>query len=133
MGRSNHRGARDTHHTVSAGILDALGRGFLIATAGVVAGAIIGTSHLAAMGLWTIGVTAAGGVACMVGSALVKNAACDRRERNVRRSPQATTGRKVVAAMPNREIGEGDSPEEGRARRRVMLGRQQNQDTGRSP
>jgi hypothetical protein len=30
--------ARDTHHTVTAGILEALERGFLIATAGVMAG-----------------------------------------------------------------------------------------------
>jgi hypothetical protein len=36
MVRSNHRDARETHHTVSAGIMDAVGRGFLIATAGLV-------------------------------------------------------------------------------------------------
>jgi hypothetical protein len=46
MARLKHRDARETHHTVSAGILDALGRGFLIASAGVLAGVMFGTAHL---------------------------------------------------------------------------------------
>lgn len=71
--------------TVAAGILDALGRGFLIATAGVVAGMMFGTVNLAAMGLgfWTFGVAAASGIGCMISSALVRNAAYDRDDRNL--------------------------------------------------
>ncbi len=49
MVRSKHRDAKETHHTVSAGILESLGKGFLIATATVVAGMMFGTAHLASM------------------------------------------------------------------------------------
>lgn len=102
MARSKNSDARDTHHTVSAGILDALGRGFLIASAGVLAGVMFGTAHLAAMslGLWTIGVAAASGVACMIGSALVRNAGCDRCEKKAGGPPHSPKVRKVMAAMP---------------------------------
>src|SRR5262245_57101445 len=87
MARSKHRDARETHHTVSAGILDALGRGFLIATASVLAGLCFGTAHLA-IGLWAIGLAAASGVGCMVGSALIRNAGCDRCEKKAGGSPR---------------------------------------------
>ena len=80
---------RDTHHTVSANIMEALGKGFLIATAGVVAGLMFGTASMASMGLWTVGVAAASGVACMIGSALVRNAGCDRCEVTDGGLPQA--------------------------------------------
>jgi hypothetical protein len=56
--RSIHRDARDTHHTVSASILESIGKGFLIATATFVEGLMFGTAHLAAMGLWMLGVAA---------------------------------------------------------------------------
>jgi hypothetical protein len=130
MARWKHRDARDTHHTVSAGILDALGRGFLIATAGVVAGILFGTAHLAAMGLWTLGLAAASGVGCMISSALVRNAGCDRGEKNVGGSPRAADVRKVMAAMPAVEAAAEVAPEERRARRRVMTGRQREHGTG---
>jgi hypothetical protein len=83
------------NYTVSAGILDALRRGFLIATAGVAAGVMFGTAHLASIGMWTVGVAAASGVGCLIGSALVRNAACDRCETKVRGSPQSPKVRKV--------------------------------------
>jgi hypothetical protein len=132
MASSKHRDARDTHHTVSAGILDALGRGFLIATAGVMAGAIFGTANLAAIGLWTIGVAAASGVACMIGSALVRNAACDRCEKNVSGSPRAATVRMVAAARPVVDADKDVEPEDHRARRRVISRRQSAHGTSRS-
>jgi hypothetical protein len=130
MARSKYREARDTHHTVSAGILDALGRGLLIATAGVVAACFFGTAHLAAMGLWMIGLAAVSGVGCMIGSALVRNAGCDRCEKNVGGSVRAAKISKAVAATPVVEVEE-DAPEERWARRMAMNGRQRDTGTGR--
>jgi hypothetical protein len=130
MVRLTQRDARDTHHTVSAGILDALGRGFLIATAGVVAGALFGTAHLAAMSMWTVAVAAASGVGCMIGSALVRNAGCDRCEKRVARSPRAAHVRKGMAAMPVVEAAEDVAHEDRWARRMAMIGRQHGTGTG---
>jgi hypothetical protein len=130
MARSKYREVRDTHHTVSAGILDALGRGFLIATAGVVAACFFGTAHLAAMGLWMIGLAAVSGVGCMIGSALVRNAGCDRCETKVGGSGRADHVRKVVAARPVVEAGEEAAPEERWARRMAMNGRQRERGSG---
>jgi hypothetical protein len=129
MARSKHRDARDTHNTVSAGVLEAVGKGFLIATAGVVAGLMFGTAHLAAMGLWMLGVAAATGVGCMVGSTLVKNAGYDRCE-NVGRSPPAAHVRRVRTAMPAVEAAGDTVPEERWARRIAMTGRQREHATG---
>jgi hypothetical protein len=122
-------GYRDTHHTVSAGILEALGKGFLIATAGVVAGLLFGTAPMASMGLWTVGVAAASGVGCMVGSALVRNAGCDRCEMTSG-SPQAAQVREV--GVPDVEATVDVAPEEHWARRMAMTGREREQQTGRS-
>ena len=100
--------------TVAAGILDALGRGFLIATAGVVAGMMFGTVHLAAMGfgLWTIGVAAASGVGCMVSSALVRNAAYDRRGKKAGVAPEAKQVSKPLVTPPTIQSAEDATPEE---------------------
>jgi hypothetical protein len=127
---SKHRDARDTHHTVSAGILDALGRGFLIATAGLVAGLLFGTANLAAISLWTVGVAAASGVGCMVGSVLVRNAGCDRYEEDVGGSPQGAKAREGMAATPGVEAGDIE-PEERWARRMAVTDRPREHATGR--
>jgi hypothetical protein len=124
MVRSKQRDARDTHHTVSASILDALGRGFLIATAGVVAGLMFGTANLAALSLWTIAVAAASGVGCMIGSALVRNAGCDRCEKKVGGSTRAAHAMEVTAAMPTVEAA-ADVASEERWARRMVMGRKQ--------
>jgi hypothetical protein len=126
MARWKHRDARDTHHTVSAGILDALGLGFLIATASVLAGLWFGTAQLT-IGLWAIGVAATSGVGCMIGSALIRNAKCDRCEKRAGGSPRAIEVRKFLAGM---EAAEGIAPEDDRARRRLMSSRQREQSTG---
>ena len=128
MPRSKYTDAGDTPRTVSASVLDALGRGFLIATASFVAGTMLGTASLA-VGLWTIGVIAASGVACMVGSALVRNAGCYRYARKSGGSSRAAHAGKVAA--PVVEAAEDVAPEEYRARRRVMDGRQREHGTGR--
>jgi hypothetical protein len=130
MVRSKQRDAKETHHTVSAGVLDALGRGFLIATASVVAGMMFGTAHLAAMGLWMIGVAAVSGVGCMVGSALVRNLGCDRCEKKAGGSPRAAKVRKAMTAMPAVEATGDVAPEDRWARRMVMIGRQGEHGTG---
>lgn len=70
----------ETLHDVASDILHALGKGFLIASAGVLLGAVIGTNHLAAFGLWTVGVAAAMGVGSVIGAAILRNAGCGRRE-----------------------------------------------------
>jgi hypothetical protein len=132
MVRSEHRDARATHHTVSAGILDALGRGFLIATAGVVAGLMFGTAPLATIGLWTIGVAAASGVACMIGSALVRNAGCDCCEQTAGGPVQVAKVRKARVAAAVVESTETTAAEERWARRMAMSGRQRERGTGRS-
>ena len=131
MVRSKYRDARDTHHTVSAGILDALGRGFLIATAGVMAGLMFGTAPLAGLALWTIGVAAVSGVACMVGSALVRNAGCDRGEKEISESLRAPKVRKVRETMPGVEAVEDVAPEERWARRTALIGQGREHGTGR--
>jgi hypothetical protein len=129
MARSKYRDARDTHHTVSAGILESLGKGFLIASSGVLAGLLFGTAHLAAMslGLWTIGLAAAGGVACMIGSALVRNAGCGKK---TGRSPQSPKIGKVMAATPVVQAAGDVAPEERWARRMATIDRQSDHGTG---
>jgi hypothetical protein len=130
MGRSKHIVVRDSHHTVSAGILDALGRGFLIATAGVVAGAMFGTANLAALSLWTIGVAAASGVGCMIGSALVRNAGCDRCEKKPAGASRAKHARKTTEVIPAVEAARDVAPEERWTRRIAMAGQQCEHGTG---
>jgi hypothetical protein len=122
--------ASETHHTVSAGILDALGRGFLIATAGVVASALFGTAHLEALSLWTIAVAAASGVGCMIGSALVRNAACDPGEKEADGPSPAMNARRDMAEMPVIDTDRDIAPEERWARRMEMNGRQGERGTG---
>ena len=129
MARVKYRDARETHHTVSAGIMDALGRGFLIATASVIAGALFGTAHLAAMGVWMIGLAAVSGVGCMIGSALIRNAGCDRCEKKAGGPPRVARVRKVMAAMPAVEATVDVAPEERWAHRIAMIGGQREQDS----
>ena len=129
MARLAFRDERDTRHTVSAGILDALGRGFLIATAGLAAGLMFGTAHLAALSLWTVAVAAGSGVACMIGSALVRNARYDHCE-EIDAAAQ-TDSAKSMAPMPVVEAPADIVAEENRARRMVMSGRQREHGTGR--
>jgi hypothetical protein len=88
------------HHAVGAGVMDALGRGFLIATAGLVLGAIVGTSHLAALGLWTFGVAGAAGMGLMIGSALVRNAGCERQEPESDEARQVREVMAIAASFP---------------------------------
>jgi hypothetical protein len=130
MARSKNSDGRDTHHTVSAGILESLGKGFLIATATVVAGMMFGTAHLAAMGLWMIGVAAASGVGCMIGSAVVRNLGCDRSENEVGGSPRGAHVRKVTGATPVADTVGDIAPEERWARRVAASGRQREHGTG---
>jgi hypothetical protein len=119
--------------TVAANILDACGRGFLIATAGVVAGLMFGTVHLAAMGLglWTIGVAATGGIGCLVGYALVRQAAYDRGGAKAAAAPGSPTLGKSRGAMPAGEPARDDAHEEHRARRRVLASRRREHGMGR--
>ena len=123
--------AKDTHHTVSARILDAVGRGFLIATAGVVAGAMFGTANLTAIGVWTTVVAAASGVACMICSALVNNAGCDRGELDGGGSPEVANVRQVMAAMPGVEVAENIASEERWARRMASSNQQRQNGSNR--
>ena len=121
---------RDTHHTVSAGIMEALGKGLLIATAGLIAGLMFGTTHLPELSLWTVGVAAASGIGCMVGSALVRNAGFDGGGQEAEDPAPAARIEKAMAASPAMDIA-GDGPEECRARRRVTASRERGQGSGR--
>ena len=124
--------ARDTHHTVSAGILDALGRGFLIATAGVMAGLMFGTAPMASLAMWTVGVAAASGVACTIGSALVRNAGLDGCGQEANESPPLAEAGKCMATTPTVDAAVDIAPEESQARRRVMASRERGQSLGRN-
>jgi hypothetical protein len=133
MGRSKQSDARDTHHTVSAGIMESVGKGLLIATAGVVAGALFGTAQLAAMSLWMLGVVAASGVGCMIGSALVRNAGYNRCEQKPAGSSRAKHASKATEVKPAVDAASDVAPEERWARRIAMADRQREPgaDTGR--
>jgi hypothetical protein len=131
MPRWNYTKPVETPRTVSASVLDALGRGFLIATASFLAGTMLGTANLP-VGVWTLGVIAAGGVGCLIGSALVKNLGCQRLEKKSGWSPHSANVRKVAAATPAVVAAEEVAPEEYRARRRVMEGRRREHSSGRS-
>src|SRR5690242_17945406 len=111
MARWKYTDPAETPRTVSAGVLDALGRGFLIATASFLAGTMLGTASLP-VGMWTLGVIAAGGIGCLVGSALVKNMGCHRWEKKSGWAPHAANVRKVAAATPAVEAAEEVAPEE---------------------
>jgi hypothetical protein len=130
MARSKQSNGRDTHHTVFSGILESVGKGFLIATATVVAGMMFGTAHLAAMGLWMLGVAAASGVGCMIGSAVVSNLGCDRSEKEVGGSPRGVHARKVTGTAPVVDTAGDVAPEERWAHRMALTGRQREQGTG---
>jgi hypothetical protein len=73
-----HEGAR---HTVPAEILRALGKGFLIGSAGLIIGLLVGTSSLAVTtSLGMIAGTAVLGGSCLVAAAAVRNALCRQTE-----------------------------------------------------
>jgi hypothetical protein len=121
---------RDTHHTVSAGILEALGKGLLIATGGLMAGILFGTTHLASLSLWTVAVAAASGAGCIFGSALVRNAGFDGCGQVEDISMPAVGAEKSMAATPGVEAGADVAPEDWRARRRVMASRERGRGAG---
>ncbi len=122
---------RDTHHTVTAGIMESIGKGFLIATAGMLAGAMFGTANLSAIGMWTTLAAATSGVACVVASALIRNAGYDRCEANGGGSPEPANGREVMTAVPGVEAVEGVAPEKRWSRRVAAAHRQREHATGR--
>lgn len=124
---------RDTHHTVSAGILEAVGKGFLIATAGVVAGALYGTANLAVLSLWMIAVTAASGAGCLIGSTLVRNAGWDRCESDNGDSELAPSISKGQAASRSSDIARDDAFEARWVHRTATSGmqRERGSDAGR--
>jgi hypothetical protein len=131
MPRSKQTDARDTRRTVFSGVLESVGKGFLIATAGLVAGLMFGTQHMPALSLWTVAVAAASGVGCMVGSALVKNVGCNRSANKSRWSPHAANVRKAAPAVTAVEAAQDVPRDEWRARRRVMLSREREHSSGR--
>jgi hypothetical protein len=130
MARWKYTDPIETPRTVSAGVLDALGRGLLIATASFLAATMLGTANVP-VAMWTLGVIAAGGVGCLVGSVLVKNIKCPRWTRTSGWSPHAANAGKAAAATPAVEAAEEVAHEEWKARRRVMEGRQREHGTGR--
>ncbi len=92
----------ETKHDVAGDILHALGKGFLIGSAGIMLGAVLGIHHLAALGLWTLGAAAAMGAGCVIGSALVRNAGsgCERREWEAERARQHGQILAIVHSLP---------------------------------
>jgi hypothetical protein len=97
MGRYDDK---ETHHSVSANIMEAVGRGLLIATAGIVLGAILGTSDIARFGAGMLVGSGVVGAACMIGSACIRNAGCKVREADERQACQAAEIMAFVAMQP---------------------------------
>jgi hypothetical protein len=131
MGRRRYSDEPETiHHAVGSGIMDALGRGFLIATAGLVLGAVVGTSQLAALGLWTLGVAGATGVGLMIGSALVKNAGCNRPEPASGEARQAGEVIALAGVTPVVLDAEAGTPAERQGQFVLLLTRQREAEVG---
>jgi hypothetical protein len=72
---------------------------------------MFGTNHLAALSRWTVGVAAAGGIACMVGSALVRDAVFDGCDQETERSPPVAETGKSMAATPGVETAVEVTPD----------------------
>jgi hypothetical protein len=89
----------ETLHDVASDILHALGKGFLIASAGILLGAMIGTNHLAAFGMWMVGAAAALGAGSVIGSAVVRNARWTR-EFDTVRAQQHRESTAIANALP---------------------------------
>jgi hypothetical protein len=123
---------KDTHHTVSADILNALGKGCLIATGGLIAGILLGTANPALLSLFTVAIAAVSGVGCIIGSAVVRNAGFDVCEQDVERStPEVRVG-KSMAESPTLGEGLDGAAEDWGARRRVMASRERGHGTNRT-
>jgi hypothetical protein len=98
--RRRYRDDGETHHTVGAKILEACGRGLLIASASLVLGAVLGTSNLASVGLWTLAAAASIGIGLHIGAAIVHNAGCDRDDGEAAEPRQAAEVLSLAAALP---------------------------------
>ena len=120
---------KDTHHTVSAGVIEALGKGLLIATGGLIAGITFGTTNITDLSLWAVGVAAVSGVACMVSSALLRNAGFDGGGQDADRPSPAPGAGKGIEATPVVEAAA--EVEECRARQRLAASRERGHGTGR--
>jgi hypothetical protein len=96
----------ETHHDLASNILHALSKGFLMASAGILLGAVLATHHLAAFGLWTLGGTAAIRAGCVVGSALVRSAGCARRGPETEQARRAREVAAIVRTLPVMLYGE---------------------------
>ncbi len=79
MGRKWLDDDLETHHSISANIMEAVGRGLLIATVGIVLGGLMGSSNAARFGAGLLVGSGIVGAACMIGSGLVRNAGWRRR------------------------------------------------------
>jgi hypothetical protein len=119
----------ENHHTVGAKILEACGRGLLIATAGLVLGAMLGTSHLASVGAWTLGLAAAAGAGLTIGAAIVHNMGCcprDAEPEDSRQKAEVLT----LATVPSVLEAETGTPTERRSRYMVLLEQEREQQHG---
>lgn len=88
----------------------------MIATASIIVGAMIGTSHLATFGLLLLGASAAAGVGLTVGAFLVKNAGCGRDDADSAEPRQPAEVLTLVTAMPMvLEPEAATPPKQGRA------------------
>ena len=114
----------ETRHDVAGDILHALGKGFLIGSAGILLGAVLGIHHLATIGLWTLGAAGAMGAGCVIGAALVRNAGCDRREPESEDARQAGEVMAVEAVLPVVLDAEAVTPAERQGRYVLLLRRQ---------
>jgi hypothetical protein len=100
MRRWRYADDTETHHTISANIIEAVGRGLLIATAGIVLGAFLGTADAGRFGAGLLAGSGLMGAACLVGSGLLRNADCRRREQEAEQKCLTADIMPFVAMQP---------------------------------
>jgi hypothetical protein len=134
MARKRYGEDEETRHTISANILEAIGRGLMIATAGLVLGAILGTSSAAArFGAGALVASGVIGAGCMIGSALVRNAGCRSRAQEVDEPSETVEITAFMAMHPLLLQQETEGPGEQPARyvERLRQERQEELEAGR--
>ena len=111
----------ENHLTVSASLLDGLGRGALISVGSILVGIALGTAHAAQFGMSLLGLSIAAGVGLTIGAALCKNAGRNRHD-PAPEPRQTAEGLSLVHVTPVLEV-DADTPAERRAAFVELVGR----------
>ncbi len=94
---------------IAGGIAGALGKGFLIACAGLTVAALFGSPPVAAAGLWTILATGVFGGSCMLAAGVIRREQCEADEVARKEVRELMS---LVRKMPGLEGLAADTPDE---------------------